>query len=414
MGAFAAALVCAAPAAASPLELYGSGGRTPALGGAGVATTAGFDSVYTNPAGLGDVTRRRLTLGAMGGHLALSAGGAPVDTEDTGGLLFGGVVPLQLGGAWRDRLVLGVGVHTPRKALARVDVPLPGQPYFALLETRSDIVGVQVALGARLGDRWRVGGGVLALAALRGRIFVDVDGAGEFTSTSEQRLTAQYAPIVGARYGNPGDRWRAGLVVRGPSRSDYEIEVTNDVGDALPLSLPALRLAGAAQYDPAALAGEVAVRVLPPLTVSAHLTAQRWSAYPAPTEAPVMSAPPLDPPEFRDTVTPRLAAELDLDRGLTDVALRAGYAFVMTPAPEARGTQTLLDNHRHVLAAGVGLGWTRSTWPVQLDLWGQLHQLASRTHTKDPERFPDGAPPFDRLETGGRVWVGGVTVGVDL
>ena len=55
--------------------------------------------------------------------------------------------------------------------------PVAGEPYFALLESRSDVIGIMVAGGIKLGDDWRVGGGILALAALRGRIFVDVDSA---------------------------------------------------------------------------------------------------------------------------------------------------------------------------------------------------------------------------------------------
>ena len=39
----------------------------------------------------------------------------------------------------------------------------------------------------------------------------------------------------------------------------------------------------------------------------------------------------------------------------------------------------------------------------------------SRSHRKDPANFgPDEELPFDQIETGGRILVGGITMGVGL
>jgi hypothetical protein len=79
------------------------------------------------------------------------------------------------------------------------------------------------------------------------------------------------------------------------------------------------------------------------------------------------------------------------------------------------GQQSLLDNHRHIVSAGLGLAWPGTRLPVHIDAWAQVHALMPRTHTKDPQRFaPDQELPFDSVATGGRIVVGGVTMGVDL
>ncbi|HLU67148.1 MAG TPA: hypothetical protein VKZ63_12780 [Kofleriaceae bacterium] len=411
------ALACEAasrPAGASPLELYGFGGRSPALAGAGGSDAAGFDSTYLNPAGLAEVDRKRLSFGYLLGSIALRMDGEPTDTERPAGLSFGAALPLPLGGALRDRVGLGLGFFIPTSSLVQVEVPRPGDPYFALLETRSQTLGILLSTGVRLSDRWRVGAGIHALAALRGRIFVDVDGAGRFTTDSEQRLITHFAPVAGATW-DATSRLRVGLTARGASRSDYDIQVTNDLASQLPLTLPALRIAGVAQYDPLAVEAEVAWSAGPALRLYGQLSYQRWSAFPLPTENPQESAPPQEPPGFHDTVRPHLGAELTRSALGGELALRAGYAFLWSPAPEMRGQQSLLDNHRHMAAAGVGLDWGERALPLHLDLWFQLHLLQPRRHDKDPDAFgPDMPLPFESVATRGRIVVGGVTMGVDL
>lgn len=399
---------------ASPLELFGFGGRSPGLAGAGQSDTAGFDSTYLNPAGLSDVPRKRLSLGYLVGDFALEMNGAPTDTERPSGLMFGAALPLPLGGALAGRVGIGLGFLIPTGSLVRVEVPYPGDPVYALLETRSQTLGILVSAGAKLSDRWRVGAGVHALAALRGNIFVDVDGAGRFTSDSEQRLVTHFAPILGASYDARRDL-RIALVARGASRADYNILVENDLASQLPLSLPTIRIAGVAQYDPATASAEAAWAVGDHLALYGQLTYQRWSAFPLPTENPQESAPPQEAPNFHDTVRPHLGAELRHPAQGGELALRAGYAFLWSPAPEMRRRQSLLDNHRHLLAAGAGLSWPGARLPLHLDLWAQLHLLMPRTHEKDPAAFgPDVPLPFETMSTDGRILVGGLTLGVDL
>jgi hypothetical protein len=373
--------------------------------------------VYLNPAGLADTPGKRITLGTMAGELDLHVDDTRAGTDPISGLIIGGAVRMPLGGALRDRVGLGLGFHIPFATINRARQPLPGVPVYALLENRSFVVSIQGAVGVKLGERWRVGAGVLALAELHGSIDVTTDAAGRFTTTSEQQLVTRAAPIAGARYLVPERDLSLGLTFRAPSRSDYDIVVTNDLDQSLPLSLPTVRIAGAAQYDPLTVAMEAGWQWRPTLALHMQIAYQRWSAYPQPTLVPVEGRPALEPPGFHDIAVPRVAAEWIRGRvmGGGTLSVRGGYSFIYSPAPEMDGQQSLLDNHRHLMSAGLGMAWPGTRLPVHIDAWAQVHALMPRTHTKDPQRFePDDELPFDSIDTHGRIVVGGVTMGVDL
>lgn len=399
----------------SPLELYGFGGRSAAMAGSGVGSCANFDCVYLNPAGLARVRQKLLTGGASYGNLDLEIDGSQSRGENTLSTTFGLVLPLPLGGALRDRLTLALGIMVPRKAVARARAPELGEPTFALLDSRSEIVGIQVAMGYALGDSWSLGAGVLALATLEGLIHVDVDGAGRFRTRSEQTLKSDYAPVLGAQYANAQSRWAFGFSVRGSSTAGYDIDITNDLSASLPLSLPLLQIVGTPQYDPAMVAAEASYAVRSGFTVSGQLEYKRWSEYLRPNKNPLPNGAPLPTPGFHDTVVPRLGAEWIRDLGKTEVSLRAGYSFLYSPAPEMTGPQSLLDNHRHLMAVGVGFAWPGSKYPFRFDLWAQNHELVGRTHHKDPSLFDDPADvQAPSVHGDGRILIGGFTLGVEL
>lgn len=398
----------------SPLELFGFGGRSPALAGAGVASSTGYDAVFINPAGLADVQRKRATVGGMYGDFSLELDGASTDTDSAQGVILGGELPVPLGGALRDRVGLGFGFYIPDKSINRAAAPVPGTPYYALLEHRSHVIAIDIAVGYRLRPDWSVGVGVTALAVLQGSVEVTTDGSGRFTTRSEERILTRLAPLAGVR-GRWSDRLIVGAVARAPSRSDYDILVTADLAEAVPIALPPIRIAGAAQYDPLTVAVEAAWLARPGLTLTGHLAWQNWSGFPLPTENPVPGNPPQESPGFHDTVVPRLAIEHVSAAGGGEVAVRGGYAFLWSPAPEMDGQQSLLDNHRHLFGFGAGIGWPGRTWPLHLDAWLQVHVLQPRRHHKDPTSVaPDEPLPFETIDTGGRIVVGGLTVGVDL
>jgi hypothetical protein len=410
-------LVLATPYAsawASPLDLFGVGARSPGLASTGVAQATDYDAAYLNPAGLADTRGKHFTIGTMAGELYLYRDRERVDTDLITGLIIGGALPLRMGGVMRDRLGLGFGFHIPTEAINRVRHPLPGVPTHILLENRAQVVSLQGAVGVRVNQRLSLGLGMLILAELRGNIDVTSDASGRFTSFSEQQMLARLAPIAGARY-QASENLSIGTVFRGVSRSDYDILVTNNLGDTLPVTLPTVRIAGTSQYDPLTVAIEAGWSWRPNLVFTGQLAYQRWSAYPAPTTNPVDGGEPTTSPAFHDIAVPRLAIEWHASVGRTHIDVRGGYSFFMSPAPEMDGVESLLDNHRHIGSAGLGLEWPNTDWPVRIDAWVQMHVLMPRTHEKDLALFEPGQEPsFDSMDTDGAILVGGLTMGVEL
>ena len=203
-------------------------------------------------------------------------------------------------------------------------------------------------------------------------------------------------------------------MLRAESDATFDVQVENDLINELPLTIPTLNIGGVAQFDPLTLAVEGAWRPHPSVQVATQLAYYRWSEFEPPLVNPVDGMPPPANPDFSDTVVPRFSAEWQIPSDTIRVDARGGYSFVMSPAPEADGEQSLLDNHRHVGSLGLGIAWPGRI-PLRFDLWVQGHLLLSRSHTKDPANFDaDAELPFTTIDTGGRVFVGGMTMGLDL
>ena len=400
----AAWLLAPSPASASPLQMFGIGGDSPARAGTGGADCLGFEGVYLNPAGLSAIARKRLTLGTLVGGFDLDGVERTVDAAL--GVTIGIALPIPFGGSWKDRVGFAMGFYFPTERLNKARAPMPGTPFYALLENRAQTIGLQLGVGVKISERWSVGASMLALAELRGHIHVSSDPSGRFTSTSEQQLVAGYAPILGTRW-KASARWSAGLTLRGESLSAYDILVTNELGEVLPVTLPELRFAGVAQYDPLTVAADVAWRPTPAWLFTGQLAWEDWSRFPLPTENPVAAMPAQAPTGYHDVVVPRVGAEWTRrSEGGVVTALRGGYFFAWSPAPEMTGMQALLDNDRHVVSTGVGVSAPDAKLPFHVDAWFQLHALVPRDNDR-PGDIPD-------VRTSGAIYVGGLTLGIDL
>ncbi|MCC6996897.1 MAG: outer membrane protein transport protein [Deltaproteobacteria bacterium] len=403
--------VAPASADASALDLFGYGGRSPALAGTGISFTDSFDALYTNPAGLSEARQKRMSVGFMASDFDLHYALKDRDVDPVMGVIVGGDVPIPFGGALKDRITIGIGLHVPPLLLSRAVAPLPGEPFLALLEHRGQVVAFMVGAGARITRHISVGIASLSLAALGGFIDVSADPTKRFTSTAEQQLLVDYAPIAGVRW-RPSKKLSAGLVYRGQSAAKFDILVTNMIGDALPVTLPAIRVRGYSQYDPRMVEAEASYQVLPRLAVTGALAWKQWSSFPPPTEDPVIDAPPRVRPGFSDTFVPKLAARFTLN---PKVELRGGYRLEMTPAPEQTGRENLLDNTRHIVTAGAGFKFAPNGVPIRIDAYVQAHFLAPRTSTKDQTLAPeDRDPTYLSVSSSGKILVGGLTFGVDL
>lgn len=363
---------------ASLPDLISLGPRSSAMAGTGVAVADDWEATYQNPAGLSQA-QTKLSLGMVYGGYRLQIDGEPHPLSNPAGVQIGASVKLPLGGILTDRIGLGLGLYLPAGVVNRVSVPFPEVPRAALLDARTEVVSVLVGLGIRLPWGLRVGGGVLALAALVGDIIIRPDGSGRITSISEEQLTVDYAPILGIRWSPPSERLQLGLTFRGASRSSYLLRLHTELGDAIPLGLPLISFAGIAQYDPLQLLAEAALRVTPSLQLVAQLGWKKWSDYSYPIEPATKDSPKLPVPGFHDTVVPRASLEYTAPSpAWLKVQVRGGYWFEWTPTPRTPPEddgKSLLDASRHVVSLGLGLGLVGSRVPLSLDLFAQGHFL---------------------------------------
>jgi len=375
------ALAVATPAYASFPDLVGIGPRSAAMAGLGAADADDYEAAYLNPAGLAAARRRRITVGYFGGRYQLKMDAMPRNVTDTDGILIGASLPLPFGGVMTNRLALGVAFYFPLGLINRAKGEFPSVPRLALLDNRTQTVSIMIGLGAQVHERVRVGIGVLALAALVGHIDIATDASGSATTVSQQQLVTNFAPVVGIQV-KAASFAQVGVTLRGESRSDFDISIKPDLGDSLPIALPTLRVAGTSQYDPLQMAMEAAFDATKLVRISVGVTWKHWSTYTYPIKNATDGAPPLPAVDFHDTAVPRLGFELGgaVPRApkLTVVG-RAGYAFEWSPAPTnayADGTQrTLLDADRHIVSAGLGLGYRGRVVGGRLDAFGQLHAL---------------------------------------
>jgi hypothetical protein len=401
-----ASCLLAGAARGSEPDLFGFGMRSPAMAGTGVASADDYEATYANPAGLAFGHRRTLTFGYAGAHYGLHLDGADRAVDDTNGLILGVQLPIPLGDALAGRLALGLGLYLPAGVVNRARAAFPEVPTLALLDNRTQTVSISVGAGVRLHERVAIGAGVLALAALVGTIHLGVDGAGRVTSQAEEQLIANFAPIVGARW-DVTQRFHLGAVFRGRSQSRYDITVDSNLRGVIPFDLPKIRFAGTSQYDPLQAALEATFSPADGWLLAANLTYQRWSDFAPPSEQATAESPPTpgsrcpaqgDMPDancFADRVIPRVALEWRHAGQLIDAALRAGYFFAWSPAPDAAPARTLLDASRHVVTIGAELALRR--WvPLRLTAFYQWHQLQANERVS------------------GSFAVGGLSLGVDL
>lgn len=410
------------PAAASPPDVFGYGPRTQGMANTGVSFATNYEATFHNPAGLGGQTRSGFTLGLQGGGFRLELDGERWPLDGYQGTTLGFHLRLPFGGVLADTITIGAAFYTPSATVLRTDIIFPDIPNFALL-ARTQSVHVMLGIGVslhRIAPGLRVGLGVSALANIGGRLLVGIDAANQFFSQTETQLLAGFYPSVGLQYDR--GRYALGLVYRSKVQSDIDLAIRTE--NLLPgdLELPIITITATPQYDPHTVAAEAAYRPSDAWMIALQAQWRHWSNYDG-VVGKTSSSSNLPPsPDFRDTITPRLAVEWSGQRRRTTGQLRGGYAFEPSPARPARmaplrdsngdaimrpggdfqlRAQRYLDNHRHVLSAGGTVIWETSGAALQLDLFAQLHLLQSREHDI-PQEGRD-----TNMQTSGLIAVGG-------
>jgi long-chain fatty acid transport protein len=406
-----AAFIMVGPAHAGNQDLYGFGARGPALGGASVAFARGFEAIWYNPAGLVDGGARAFTIGFQATSFDLevlsprpeSVEGA-ADQEPISGVTLGVNVVIPLTGWLQDRIALGLGLYIPTQTLLSAQIPRPYSPQFSLVADRARTLSISAAIAFEFTEWLRLGVGVRALAGLTGLIEVAPNELGAIGSNVEDQLVARYSPLIGI-WAAPHPDVAIGLAFRGALGGTFDLPVRADLGDALPLQVPELRIAGMAVYDPGQISAHIGWKPNEHISVESGITWRQWSEFPTPIENSTVALPAQPPLDFRDTIAPRIGFESPWDLGSWRLTGRLGYAWEPTPVPDQTDQHNFLDSDRHVVGWGLGVGYGApgERFRVDIDLYGQVHVLSERFATKDLD-IPGDA--FTATDNKGFPWIG--------
>lgn len=412
-------LLASSQLSAAPTHQYGFGARATALGGAVSADAGNAASLFYNPAQLSLTSESQLLLGYRGASPTLQT-----DQQDTGAAGLHSLDGALLGrGQFLGIPVgFGLGLSLTSGHLSRVESVRADQPRWVLRETLPELFELRAALALRP-VRWlSLGGGAGFLATTRGgfevtgtAVFADGKGA-EYDSqlrhsVAADLLSSRYL-VLGAQLQLPSllaastdpVAWSLGLAFRDEAALNQALQGTlRGNVDAGFLQVPVQY-----RFDAHSLVAFQPRQVV--LGVSAQRQAWRlnvdigfeqWSRYPSPVarsaahiEAEVPAGLPLAlPPNtelppatsagFHDRLTWRAGVERQVSLARSSaLLLRAGYAFLPSPAPHSSEQAQLLDASEHVFSLGTGVALRRlASWlphQVELDAFGLYGHLPNR------------------------------------
>jgi long-chain fatty acid transport protein len=408
-----ASWLLAGEAAASPLDTHGFGSRETGMGTAVTAETTSFAATFYNPAGLARAPRLELSIGYLHVEQRLALNGNDNKVDPVKGVVGGVVAP---GNVLGIPFAFGVATHLPDDRLSRVRTLKQEVPRWELYDNRAQILFIAAVLAVRPLPWLSVGGGVAFLSSTRGTF--DITGTASLKSPYDSQLrhevdadlTAVRIPILGVRV-DPSEFFSAGLAFRGESKLDLNL-AANVSGNVDPgtikILVPVKYQLTSQSYDafhPAQLAGGVALRPTPGLTLALDLVYTRWSTYKSATsqstahlEVDLKGVPlaiPPDPkptvvrdPGFKDRLAPRVGVEwIGTRSSWFEVPLRAGYVFEPSPVPPQTGPTNFVDSDRHTVSVGMGFRVLEPlgviAGDVTLDAHAAVSFLPERTTLKD-------------------------------
>lgn len=419
-------------------ELAGFGSRSIALGGAVSASVEDVSASFYNPAGLVRDDVFRLSVGYFRVVPSLTVNGRSSEVDSFGGVTYGLVIPGEVAGV---PFAVGVAGHLPDAYLGRARTVPRQTPRWFLYDNRPQRLFTAAGLAVRPLPWLAVGFGAAFLASNRNELSVrgslDLNQA-ERDSRLEHQLQAdlgtQRFPQGGIQLTvNP--QWSFGLVYRGESKVESTLianvdasidelrdsRVLLDVESVSVSTFVPQQVSLGASWTPTARWGLSLEftwvnwgRFVSPLgsiqaDVNAQLPEGSDEFVTVPESIPLTLPEPAD---FSDQLVPRLGAEYKaVLRTDYDIAVRGGYVFENSPAPEQRGISNLIDSDRHTFSFGAGfrLHDLRPYVPgfLNVDIHMTFSWLPERINQQDSL-----VGPFTDFASQGTMWGVGVTTEV--
>jgi long-chain fatty acid transport protein len=437
----------AARASAQPMDTYGMGSRSIAMGGAVTADVADFSANYYNPAGLVRGEHVRIGLGWQGAHHELAIDDLDSNVDSVHGLVTGLVVPGNIDGF---RFAFGLGLHLNDDRVSRTRALPTSRPRWELYDNRPHRTFLATHLAVRPWDWLLIGGGISFLSyssnelALRGDIdALRPDGGTRLEHEVHASLSTIRYPQAGimvmpipelsfglvyrgqfsldnsllARVGMPGVSSDTRLLVSEYTIPAYFHLVSQSVNAFVPQQLSL-----GASWSPTA-----------EVRINAEVTWVNWSAYVSPIGSSTIVLdidPSALPPELRDMIrvpgeirgsspiaanfedrfVPRIGVEgIAVRDPALEVTVRGGAFYEQSPVPEQQGIANLVDTDRIALSAGAGLRLTQlrpliDGW-LAFDLHLQWSILPERTTRK-----LSAVDVVGDWRAGGHIFAGGLTM----
>ncbi|MBU6376715.1 MAG: hypothetical protein KGQ59_12005 [Bdellovibrionales bacterium] len=455
---FLVAALIAPESATANIGDFGFGSRTAAL--AGASTAFGFDSfaAYSNPAGLPEAAGKKLSLGY--GWIFMDPSFKPIenitienkfnsDQVKTGSVdeNYRSVLGQTIGAAAllserHHQLSAGITLFTPFDPLGFTDTGESYIPEYVLYRARGQRPQIELALGARLSQRFSLGLGLHVGYGItaKGTAFLQTTAG----STSSMRVSASIKPQTSPNLGwlltsekAPWETgsWSLGQVVRMPNNAQANLSFESSARAFGSLAALDIRFGAASSmfYDPLTLETGLQWKHGGRGRLLAQLDFQNWTKFKSPAlsiqnptkdcdgcpGAPFLINPSTLPSlPLRNIWIPRIAEEIEL----RSTTVRLGYAYrpsMFSTLPSDSGNY--LDPSKHIVSAGVGwkrnsfLGWST---PMKIDLHASYQHLLTQSVSKSPgdelgtlTSSKIGAPGYT---VGGRLWGGGATMTLEL
>ncbi|HVO30037.1 MAG TPA: outer membrane protein transport protein [bacterium] len=432
-------------------DTFGIGSRNAALGSAVSAKSGDWASAYYNPAGLAAPRKIDTGFGINAGHASLGSfhdvvlgydgngnvvrGPVGTNYDNVLGFTAGVAIPLT------PRFAIGATLWSPMQRLVRIMTVNPFVPSYVMYENRAQRITLNMAAAYNFGPSLRIGAGLTTLA--RSNFSQDFNipaGANSESNNSRALITLDIVPTVapiGGVQWDVNDSLSFGLAYRGQTDLQVHVDQSSGADVVLPLG-NSIRFHSAVDitggfvivdhFTPQQVVlGTAWDRHDAPVAVFFDATYMNWAAFKGPYIDPAFDpivVPPIGSvpvnwrhpprPGFRDTVVPRLGVEY---RMTSNVALRGGYSYEMTPVPTQTGEGNLLDANTHVLSAGAGLkfkdplGYAKN--PIALDAHVRVRELVPVTAAKDTTYDCSAAgshPPTGYPCDGGKITASGSVV----
>lgn len=440
-----------ARALAQPMDTYGMGSRSVAMGGAVTADVEDFTANYYNPAGLARSREARIGVGYFGAFHDLRIGGFDANVDPVRGLVLGLVVPGSIGDV---RFAFGLGLHLNDDHVSRTRSLPARRPRWEFYDNRPRRTFLAAHLAIRPVEWLTIGGGISFLSFSTNRLSIrgDLDIAmPDRRSRLEHEILTDLTTIRYPQFGfqvQPTHELSFGAVYRGQFALDNTLEAVagcatmddpacntrlsfTGLGDGFPGYFHLLTQSVNA-FVPQQVSVGASWAPTDDFRVNAEVTWVNWSAYVSPVgrasillriEVPESLRGTIRVPDaiggsvpqpalFEDRFVPRVGVEgVAFRERMVALRLRGGFFYEQSPVPNQSAITNLADSDRFAFSAGIGLRVEelRPLLPgfLQFDAHFQYALLADRTMTKASLVDPTGD-----YVIGGDILAAGITMEV--